>query len=77
MSSDEEDAQDDEVSVLKRMEMQDWFKFCKEKVDKIEKVWNKKLEDDSIDGQGSDEDRSDEGFDADRKIQDEKDQYEQ
>jgi len=22
-----------------------WMKFCKEKIEKIEKVWNKKLED--------------------------------
>ena len=27
--------------------MSAWFKFCKRKVDKIEKVWNRKLEDDS------------------------------
>jgi len=27
--------------------MTEWFKFCKVKIDKIEKVWNKKLEDES------------------------------
>jgi hypothetical protein len=27
--------------------MNAWFKFCKRKVDKIEKVWNRKLEEES------------------------------
>ena len=28
--------------------MNKWFKFCKDKIEKIEKVWNKKLEDESV-----------------------------
>jgi hypothetical protein len=43
-SSEAEDEQD--VSKLaQRKEMNKWVKFCKSKIDKIEKVWNKKLED--------------------------------
>jgi hypothetical protein len=30
--------------ITKREEMDNWLKFCKAKIDKIEKVWNKKLE---------------------------------
>ena len=46
MSSDDEGEQE-QAAVLKRKEMTEWFKFCKVKIDKIEKVWNKKLEDES------------------------------
>ena len=44
MSSDDEGEQE-EAAVQKREEMTKWFKFCKDKIDKIERVWNKKLED--------------------------------
>lgn len=44
MSSDDEGEQE-EAAVEKRQEMTKWFKFCKDKIDKIERVWNKKLED--------------------------------
>ena len=47
MSSDDEEENNDEAAVARRVEMSSWFKFCKEKVDKIEKVWNKKLEEES------------------------------
>ena len=30
---------------VKREEMENWQNFCKSKIDKIEKVWNRKLED--------------------------------
>ena len=36
--------------------MTNWFKFCKDKIEKIEKVWNRKLEDTSPD---SDDDAND------------------
>ena len=47
MSSDDEGEQE-EAAVQKREEMTKWFKFCKDKIEKIEKVWNKKLEDESV-----------------------------
>ena len=70
MSSDDEEENNDEEAVKRRMEMGTWFKFCKEKVDKIEKVWNKKLEDDKIDDDQSEEKAKSEASD------DEKDKYE-
>ena len=30
---------------VKRREMKKWLRFCKSKIEKIEKVWNRKLED--------------------------------
>lgn len=39
-AEDEEDC----VAIEKRTEMANWFKFCKEKIEKIEKVWNRKLD---------------------------------
>ena len=72
MSSDDEE-EEDETAAMKRMEMSNWFKFCKEKVDKIEKVWNKKLEDPDEPVEVSDPDDDAEN----KKIQEEKDQYEQ
>lgn len=42
----------------RRQEMGTWVKFCKQKIEKIEKVWNKKLEDTST-GDDSDEDTTD------------------
>lgn len=42
----------------RRQEMGTWVKFCKQKIEKIEKVWNKKLEDTST-GDDSDEDATD------------------
>ena len=71
MSSDDEE-EEEESAALKRMEMSNWFKFCKEKVDKIEKVWNKKLEDPDEPVEVSDPDDDAEN----KKIQEEKDQYE-
>lgn len=49
MLNDEESSEEeeDEAAMARHAEMSSWFKFCKEKVDKIEKVWNKKLEDES------------------------------
>lgn len=76
MSSDEEEEKDDEASVAKRKEMSEWFKFCKDKVTKIEKVWKRKLED-PTGGDSSNEEHSDQEDDAAKNGQDEKDQYEQ
>jgi hypothetical protein len=42
----------------RRQEMGTWVKFCKQKIEKIEKVWNKKLEDTST-GDDSDDDATD------------------
>lgn len=50
---DDESSEDDEAPTeamrQKRQEMDTWVKFCKAKIDKIEKVWNKKLEDSTND----------------------------
>lgn len=37
--------EDDENAAARRAEIGEWFAFCKEKISKIEKVWNRKLED--------------------------------
>ena len=58
-SSGEEESGADEEGESRREEMRQWFRFCKEKVEKIEKVWNRKL--DAYE-QPSDSD-SDAGFD--------------
>ena len=46
---DDEDSDADEAMTpemaAKREEMENWQNFCKSKIDKIEKVWNRKLED--------------------------------
>merc|ERR1719221_628791 len=52
--------------------MSEWFKFCKEKVTKIEKVWKRKLEDN--DDKDSDEQDEDDLEDPAKDA--EKDQYE-
>ena len=69
-SSDEE--QNDQVSeqeVQRREELGKWIKFCKTKIEKIEKIWNKKLEDPSRDdsdegtaGAHSDDDEEENSF---------------
>jgi len=48
--SSDEDATDKDAETqhkmrVKRREMKKWLKFCKSKIEKIEKVWNRKLED--------------------------------
>ena len=48
--NDEESSAEEEEdpnAAKRHAEMSAWFKFCRRKVDKIEKVWNRKLEDDS------------------------------
>ena len=47
--NDEESSAEEEEdpnAAKRHAEMQAWFKFCKRKVDKIERVWNRKLEED-------------------------------
>lgn len=54
---DEEDPDSVTVeTVIKKHELQNWMVFCKQRINKIEKVWNRKLEDDRSD---SDDDDSD------------------
>lgn len=53
--------------LVKRQETGEWMRFCKEKIDKIEKIWKRKLEesstgDDDSDGQSGDN-KSQEGED--------------
>ena len=40
----QQDAKGGQDSIEKRSKMQDWFKFCEQKIAKIEKIWNRKLE---------------------------------
>lgn len=64
-SSAEEDPTDTE-QVEKRKEMSKWFKFCKDKIEKIEKVWNRKLEEppeEEEDEQPDEEEQEKEGDD--------------
>ena len=45
LDSDDEGATEQTMESLeKRSEMQGWFHFCNDTVDKIEKVWNRKLD---------------------------------
>ena len=43
MDSDEDEEDITEDTIKKRQEITQWFRFCKEKIDKIHKVWDKKL----------------------------------
>lgn len=44
-SEEEQDEKVSEEVLQRREELGIWIKFCKTKIEKIEKVWNKKLED--------------------------------
>jgi hypothetical protein len=44
IDSSEDEEPDNQESIEKRSQMQSWFHFCEQKVSKIEKVWNRKLE---------------------------------
>lgn len=47
-SEEDDESKDPETQAKlkqKRKEMAKWLKFCKSKIEKIEKVWNRKLED--------------------------------
>lgn len=46
--SDQED-EEDPASKDKQYEIGNWMRFCKEKIEKIEKTWNRKLEDSADD----------------------------
>jgi hypothetical protein len=39
---------------VKHNETNEWMRFCKEKIVKIEKLWNRKLEESTSDGDASD-----------------------
>jgi hypothetical protein len=52
LDDEDSDAEMDDAEVTTEMraqkeEMGKWVKFCKSKIDKIEKVWNRKLEESS------------------------------
>jgi hypothetical protein len=51
---DDESSGSDHEEALEVSQKSVWMKFCKEKIEKIEKVWNRKLEDG--DDQGEDQD---------------------
>lgn len=53
-SSDEVAEEMNIEQITRREEMNNWMKFCKAKIDKIEKVWNKKLEETTA-GENSEE----------------------
>lgn len=57
-SSEEEDsdkADESETKKGKRKDMSRWLKFCSQKIEKIEKVWNRKLEDPRMSDSESDD----------------------
>jgi len=64
---DEEDMPEDQR--VKREQTGEWLRFCKEKIEKIEKVWNRKLEESST---GEDDDDEHSGQ-ADNKSQEDED----
>lgn len=53
--ADADEEENTEESKSRRQEIATWVKFCKLKINKIERVWNKKLEDPSNDGEDSEE----------------------
>lgn len=51
----------------RRVDLQEWMNFCKEKIEPIDKIWNKRLED--TDRDEDDEENSDDGvISIDRRI---------
>lgn len=51
----------------RRVDLQEWMNFCKEKIEPIDKIWNKRLEDTERDE--DDEENSDDGvISIDRRI---------
>jgi len=54
-SSDDEPEEISMEAVRKRTELFEWMRFCKEKVDPIDKVWNRRLEDPPSEQSDSDE----------------------
>lgn len=54
---------------IKRREIEKWQKFCKAKIERIEKVWNRKLED-PRESDSSDEPSVDNTFDDDEPSDD-------
>lgn len=59
--ADEEDQSVDEEKREKMQELDEWERFCREKVTKIEKVWNRKLEDSTDDDWEEGQDQAEEG----------------
>ena len=59
-SSDDEDEMDEEAT-RKRIEISNWNRFCKEKIDKLYKIWEARLGSDPVDN--SDSEKSDEDND--------------
>jgi hypothetical protein len=45
--------------VGKRAELFEWMRFCKEKIDPIDKTWNKRLEDPATDSDNEDKNEED------------------
>lgn len=55
-----EDSGDDELASLEnRKEMAQWQRFCKEKIEKIEKVWNRKLDEKQKEEEDENSDKDD------------------
>jgi len=57
-SSDADPEEEDDLTPeqrAKRQETGEWIRFCKEKINKIEKIWNRKLEESSTGEDDSDE----------------------
>lgn len=62
MDSDDDEEDMDEATMLKRQEISEWIRFCNDKVDKIQKVWEQKL---GQDNQSSDTDSEQDNKEAD------------
>lgn len=71
-SSDADPEDDEDLTAeqrAKRQETGEWIRFCKEKITKIEKIWNRKLEESST----GEDDSDDQSGQADNKSQEEED----
>jgi hypothetical protein len=52
-----------QAQIEKHQKTNEWVKFCKTKVEKIEKVWNRKLEDSTDDAVSDEESKPEQGSD--------------
>jgi hypothetical protein len=48
---DEDSGSEEELAMDKMQEKRDWMTFCEKKINKIEKLWNRKLEKDHSDSE--------------------------
>jgi len=51
---DDDDSGDEDIAMDKMQEKREWMTFCEKKINKIEKLWNRKLEKDHSDSEDDD-----------------------